>query len=106
MAKLITVRPDKASRRSRIDLAYRGTVWGPAGLVRFPWVELRLVGPGVCITAISGRHARNEAGESANRQGGKEGRQCVFHVKISERFDHENRSAVLHKASAREPKKP
>ena len=37
IAKLITVRPDKASWRSRIDLAYGRTVCGRAGPVRFPW---------------------------------------------------------------------
>lgn len=48
IAKLmITVRPDKASWRSRIDLAESGTVWPPARLVPFPRMELRLVGLGV-----------------------------------------------------------
>ncbi len=55
-------------------------------------VELRLVGLGVWIIAISGRHARNKAGKSANRRGGKEGRQSVFHVMISDHFDHVPRS--------------
>ena len=76
----ITVRPDKASWRSRIDLADSGTIWSPAGLVPFPRMELRLIGLGVCISAIGGGHARNEAGRSANRRSGKENRQCVFHI--------------------------
>jgi hypothetical protein len=63
IAKLmIAVGPDKPSWRSRIDLPYSDAVWGPAGLVRFPRVELRLVGQGVCIIAIGGSHTRKEAG--------------------------------------------
>jgi hypothetical protein len=64
IAKLmIPFGPDKASWRSRIDLSHTDTVWGLAGLVRFPRVELRLAGLGVSITAIGGCHARNEAGD-------------------------------------------
>ena len=74
----ITIRPDKASWRSRIDLADSGAIWPPAGLVPFPRMELRLIGLGVCISAIGGGHARNDAGWSADRRGGKENRQCVI----------------------------
>jgi len=80
---MIAVRPDKPSWRGRIDLAYSDAVWSPARLVRFPRVKLRLVGLGVCITAVSDGHPRNEPGESAGRRSREGGRQCVFHVKTS-----------------------
>jgi hypothetical protein len=60
IAKLmIAVGPDKPSWRSGIDLAYSDAVRGPARLVRFPRVELGLVGLGVCIAAVSESHAGN-----------------------------------------------
>ena len=50
-------------------------------------MELRLIGHGVCVSAIGGRHPRNETGKSANRRGGKEDRQRMFHVIASDCFD-------------------